>query len=47
MTLRRNDLAKTLALSDLHAFNSNLTNEARLGVFLLNNSRSLDDPFPS
>ncbi|MGH9630466.1 MAG: carboxypeptidase regulatory-like domain-containing protein [Bryobacteraceae bacterium] len=46
-TLKRNDRARTLSLSDIHTFGSNLTNDARFGLFFLNNSRSLDDPYLS
>lgn len=45
VTLRRNDRNRTLAISDMHMFGSSLVNEARFGVFYLNNTRSLDDPF--
>jgi hypothetical protein len=44
-TLKRNDRARTLSVSDIHTFSPNLTNDARFGIFLLNNSRSLDDPY--
>jgi hypothetical protein len=44
-TLRRADRNVTVALSDTHVIGSNMVNEARGGVFALNNSRQLDDPF--
>jgi carboxypeptidase family protein len=44
-TLRRADQNRTLAISDQHIFGPTLINEARFGVFLLNNTRTLDDPF--
>jgi hypothetical protein len=44
-TLERDDKARTFALSDIHVFGPNVTNEARFGVFLLNNSRQLDQSF--
>ena len=44
-TLKRNDRARSFSLTDIHAFGGSLTNEARFGLFLLNNTRSLDDPF--
>jgi hypothetical protein len=44
-TLKRNDRARTLSLSDIHTFGSNITNEARFGIFQLNNTRQLDDSF--
>jgi hypothetical protein len=43
--LKRNDRARTLSLTDVHAFGHTTTNELRFGVFLLNNSRQLDDVF--
>lgn len=45
--LKRHDRARTLSLTDVHTFGSALTNEARFGVFFLNNSRQLDDPYLS
>jgi hypothetical protein len=45
VTLRRNDRARTLAVSDVHTFSPTLINEARFGMFFLNNTRRLDDPF--
>ena len=45
VTLRRNDRARTLAVSDVHTFSSSVINEARVGFFFLNNTRQLDDPF--
>lgn len=44
-TLRRADQNRTLAISDQHIFSPTLINEARFGFFLLNNTRTLDDPF--
>ncbi|HUE82200.1 MAG TPA: carboxypeptidase-like regulatory domain-containing protein [Pyrinomonadaceae bacterium] len=44
-TLRRADRNRTLAISDQHVFGPTLINEARFGLFYLNNTRSLDDPF--
>jgi len=44
-TLRRNNRARTLALSDTHVFSPKLVNEARFGLLFLNNTRRLDDPF--
>ena len=44
-TLKRNDRNRTFAFSDIHVFNPTLVNEARVGYFFLNNTRSLDDPF--
>jgi hypothetical protein len=44
-TLRRDDRNRTLALSETHIFSPTLINEARFGMFRLNNTRSLDDPF--
>ncbi|MEX2263494.1 MAG: carboxypeptidase-like regulatory domain-containing protein [Bryobacteraceae bacterium] len=46
-TLKRNDRARSFSLTDIHTFGASLTNEARFGLFLLNNTRSLDDPFLS
>ncbi|MEW5977817.1 MAG: TonB-dependent receptor [Acidobacteriota bacterium] len=45
VTLRRNDRGRALAISDLHTFSPTVFNEARFGLFFLNNTRSLDDPF--
>ncbi len=45
--LRRADRNRTLAISDQHVFGPTLINEARFGFFLLNNTRTLDDPFLS
>ncbi len=45
VTLRRDDRNRTLAISDIHTFSPTVINEARLGYFFLNNTRSLDDPF--
>jgi hypothetical protein len=44
-TLRRADRNTTFALSDTHVLGANKVNELRGGVFDLNNSRSLDEPF--
>ena len=46
-TLKRNDRARTFSLSDLHTFGANMTNDARFGVYILNNTRSLDDAYSS
>jgi hypothetical protein len=46
-TLKRNDRARSLSISDVHTFGASVTNEARFGVFLLNNTRTLDDAFSS
>jgi hypothetical protein len=43
--LIRDDRNRTLAVTDTHFFNGNLTNEARFGYFTLNNSRRLDERF--
>lgn len=45
VTLKRNDRNRTVAISDIHIFNSSLVNEVRGGYYYLNNTRSLDDPF--
>jgi hypothetical protein len=45
VTLKRSDRNRTLAISDIHIFNASFINEARFGVFYLNNTRVLDDPF--
>lgn len=45
VTLKRNDRNRTFALSDVHIFSERLINEARFGLFFLNNTRVLDDPF--
>jgi hypothetical protein len=45
VTLKRNDRNRTLALSDIHVFSQAFINEARFGLFWLNNTRVLDDPF--
>jgi hypothetical protein len=45
VTLRRNDRNRTFALSDIHTFSPTLINEARVGYFFLNNTRSLTDEF--
>jgi hypothetical protein len=44
-TLQRADRNTTLALSDTHIWGQNKVNELRGGMFSLNNSRQLDDPF--
>jgi hypothetical protein len=44
-TLKRADRNSTVALSDTHIWGANKVNELRGGVFYLNNSRQLDDPF--
>ncbi len=44
-TLRRADRNATVALSDTHIWGANKVNEIRAGMFALNNSRRLDDPF--
>jgi hypothetical protein len=43
--LKRNDRARTVALSDVQTIGTSLVNEARFGVFLLNNTRELDESF--
>ena len=43
--LIRDDRNRTLAITDTHYFNGNLTNEARFGYFTLDNTRRLDDRF--
>lgn len=44
-TLKRADRNATVAISDTHIWGANKVNEMRGGVFYLNNSRQLDDPF--
>jgi hypothetical protein len=44
-TLRRNNRARTLSLTDTHVFSPRLLNEVRFGFFLLNNTRRLDEGF--
>jgi hypothetical protein len=44
-TLKRADRNATVALADTHIWGQNKVNELRGGVFYLNNSRQLDDPF--
>ncbi|MBC7932088.1 MAG: carboxypeptidase regulatory-like domain-containing protein, partial [Rubrivivax sp.] len=44
-SLKRDDRNRTLAISDQHIFGPPLINEARFGLFYLNPTRSLDDPF--
>jgi hypothetical protein len=46
-TLRREDRARVLSLSETRVFTSNLTAEARFGLFVLHNTRRLDDAFLS
>ncbi len=43
--LIKDDRNRTLAITDTHYFNPNLTNEARFGYFTLNNTRRLDERF--
>jgi hypothetical protein len=43
--LRRADKNRTLSISDQHIFGPTLINEARFGLFHLNNTRSLDEPY--
>ena len=45
VTLRRADRNATIALSDNHVLRGNKVNELRAGLFYLNNTRQLDDPF--
>ncbi len=45
MPLIRDDRNRTLAITDTHYFNPNLTNEFRFGFFSLDNSRRLDERF--
>ena len=44
-TLKRDDYNSTFAIADTHIWGANRVNELRAGVFYLNNSRQLDDPF--
>ena len=44
-TLKRDDENATVAISDTHIIGSSKVNEIRAGVFYLNNTRQLDDPF--
>ena len=44
-TLKRDDKNATVALSDTHIFGSSMVNEIRGGMFYLDNTRQLDDPF--
>lgn len=44
-TLRRNNRARTLSLTDTHVFSTKLLNEVRFGFLFLNNTRRLDDEF--
>ena len=45
--LRRADRNRTLAISDQHVFSPTIINEVVFGLFSLNNTRALDDPFLS
>ncbi len=45
VTLRRADRNATVAVSDTHVLSGNRINEIRGGLFYLNNTRQLDDPF--
>jgi len=45
VTLLRNDRNRTLAINDVRTFTPTLINEARFGLFFLNNTRRQDDPF--
>jgi hypothetical protein len=44
-TLRRADKNATIAVADTHVLGANKVNELRGGVYYLNNTRRLDDPF--
>ena len=44
-TLKRADENTTVAIADTHVFGNNKVNEVRGGVFHLDNTRQLDDPF--
>jgi hypothetical protein len=44
-TLKRDDQNTTVAISDTHVIGANRVNEVRAGLFYLDNTRSLDDPF--
>ena len=44
-TLKRADRNATVSLADTHIWGANKVNELRGGMFYLNNSRQLDDPF--
>ncbi len=44
-TLKRDDENATVAIADTHVFGNNKVNELRGGMFYLNNTRQLDDPF--
>jgi hypothetical protein len=46
-TLKRNDRARSVSITDIHTFGASITNEVRIGLFQLNNTRTLDDPFAS
>ncbi|MGH9661715.1 MAG: carboxypeptidase regulatory-like domain-containing protein, partial [Bryobacteraceae bacterium] len=45
--LQRDDRARALSVTDVHTFGASATNELRLGLFQLNNTRQLDAPFSS
>lgn len=45
VTLLRNDRNRTLALNDVHTFTPSLVNEARFGLFFLNNTRRQTEAF--
>lgn len=45
VTVKRSDRNRTLAISDQHVFGPRFVNEVRFGLFSLNNTRVLDDPF--
>ncbi len=45
ITLQRNDRNRTLAISYVRTFSPSFIYEGRLGLFYLNNSRRLDEPF--
>lgn len=45
VTVRRSDRNRTLAIADQHVFGPRFINELRFGLFKLNNTRILDDPF--
>ena len=46
-TLKRNDRARTLSITDIHTFGATVTNEARFGLHFLDNTRLLDPKFDS
>ena len=45
VTIRRAARNTTVAISDIQNFGTSIINEARFGLFRLNNTRRLDDPF--